>query len=54
MLVLLIGVVALFIAYVTSHLVFATQITPKRRFVIFLTSIASLYVAVGSTVFFFS
>lgn len=52
-LILIIGLVALFIAYIFSHLVFATQISPKRRLVFLLISVASLYVAVGSTVFTF-
>lgn len=49
--VLLVGAIALFIAYVLSHLVFSTQVTPKRRVAFLLVSICSLYVAIGSVIF---
>ncbi|MGP5096128.1 hypothetical protein [Staphylococcus equorum] len=51
MVVLIVGAVALFIAYVLSHLVFSTQVTTKRRLAFFALSIGLLYVAVGSVVY---
>ncbi|WP_223289673.1 hypothetical protein [Staphylococcus aureus] len=51
MMILIIGLLALIIAYVSSHLVFASKISIKRRLAFFLVSIASLYIAIGSTVF---
>lgn len=51
MLVLFVGLIALFVAYVLSHLVFATNVTGKRRLAFLLMSIASLYIAIGSVIF---
>lgn len=51
MLVLIIGALALVIAYILSHLVFSTQVSGKRRLVFFVMSICSFYVAMGSIVF---
>ena len=51
MLVLLVGFMALIVAYVLSHLVFATGISGKRRLAFLILSIGSLYIAVGSVIY---
>ncbi|HHD0846087.1 hypothetical protein [Staphylococcus capitis] len=54
MLVLMIGVIALVVAYFASHFVFLSGITPKRRLFFFVLSVFSFYIAIGSSVFTFS
>ncbi|MEZ7619385.1 hypothetical protein [Staphylococcus epidermidis] len=54
MIVLFLGLIFLFIAYIASHLVFLTQITTKRKISFFAMSILSLYVTLGSLVYTFS
>lgn len=54
MLVLMIGVIALVVAYFASHFVFLSGITPKRRLGFFVLSVFSFYIAIGSSVFTFS
>lgn len=51
MLVFIIGIICLVVAYITSHLVFLTQITTMRRITFFTLSIISMYIAIGSVIY---
>ncbi|WP_126495248.1 hypothetical protein [Staphylococcus argenteus] len=51
MLIFIIGIICLVVAYITSHLVFLTQITTIRRITFFTLSIISMYIAIGSVIY---